>query len=263
MQNQYVADIGDFGKYGFLKALCFGKELDEMPKYILGVVWYLFPDEGKGGGITKYLEPTEENKRKYRRCDPALYDALRQIKTGNQRDVQSIRVLNILPANTIFYEEPLTFDGMPNIGLRSHLLRINHRKKWVQNACNVTSSCDIVFLDPDNGLQIKSVQRHHKYSPKYVFLDEISPYWKRGQSLVIYQHMNFGKTAEDQINEWLSILNDFLGTEGAFALRYLRGPARAYIVIPTKTHEEILRYRTSRFLKSPWSQHFEPNWGVK
>ena len=39
MQDRYVGDIGDFGKYGLLRALC-GRDL------YLGVVWYLIPDEG-------------------------------------------------------------------------------------------------------------------------------------------------------------------------------------------------------------------------
>ena len=42
MQNRYVGDIGDFGKYGLLRAH-FGRKY-QIPLR-LGVVWYLFPDE--------------------------------------------------------------------------------------------------------------------------------------------------------------------------------------------------------------------------
>ena len=38
MQDRYVGDVGDFGKYGLLRALCGGD-------LTLGVVWYLYPDE--------------------------------------------------------------------------------------------------------------------------------------------------------------------------------------------------------------------------
>ena len=53
MQNQYVGDIGDFGKYGLLRAIS-GDPLR------LGVVWYLFPDEppkepGKGDGSSSTI----------------------------------------------------------------------------------------------------------------------------------------------------------------------------------------------------------------
>ena len=38
VQDRYVGDVGDFGKYGLLRALCGGD-------LTLGVVWYLYPDE--------------------------------------------------------------------------------------------------------------------------------------------------------------------------------------------------------------------------
>ena len=37
MQNRYVADLGDFGKYGLLKYLCRGLRL--------GIIWYLVSNE--------------------------------------------------------------------------------------------------------------------------------------------------------------------------------------------------------------------------
>ena len=43
MQNRYTADLGDFGKYGLLKALCQSYIEDEEPNLRLGVVWYLVP----------------------------------------------------------------------------------------------------------------------------------------------------------------------------------------------------------------------------
>ncbi len=46
----------------------------------------------------------------------------------------------------------------------------------------------MVFLDPDNGLEIKSKRKGHKDSSKYVFWDELSTLWKFGHSLLVYQH---------------------------------------------------------------------------
>ena len=43
MQNRYTADLGDFGKYGLLKALCQSHGEDEERNLRLGVVWYLLP----------------------------------------------------------------------------------------------------------------------------------------------------------------------------------------------------------------------------
>ena len=77
VQDRYVGDVGDFGKYGLLKALC-GADLS------LGVVWYLYPDEEDNGdgGHVGYLRPTPQNLRRFRDCDPDLYDDLGEL-VGN------------------------------------------------------------------------------------------------------------------------------------------------------------------------------------
>jgi hypothetical protein len=46
----------------------------------------------------------------------------------------------------------------------------------------------VVFFDPDNGLEIKSVARGRKNSEKYVYLNELEAVWHRGCSLLVYQH---------------------------------------------------------------------------
>lgn len=79
MQNCYVGDIGDFGKYGLLKALG-GDDLR------LGVVWYLNPDEKKrpeqerltgDGSLMRYLP---NDKWRLRECHP------------DERDLRSARM---------------------------------------------------------------------------------------------------------------------------------------------------------------------------
>ena len=89
MQNQYVGDIGDFGKYGLLRHLT-GMRGDAAPEDALrlGVVWYLFPDEApkdpnkpdnRDGSLTGYLCDRRDNHEKFRNCDTDLYDALHKI----------------------------------------------------------------------------------------------------------------------------------------------------------------------------------------
>ena len=48
MKNQYVGDIGDYGKYALLRALSC--------RYSIGVNWYLTPDDDRSDGrFTDYL----------------------------------------------------------------------------------------------------------------------------------------------------------------------------------------------------------------
>jgi len=47
---------------------------------------------------------------------------------------------------------------------------------------------DLVFFDPDNGLEVKAVPIGRKRSNKYVFESEIGDHYRGGRSALIYQH---------------------------------------------------------------------------
>src|SRR4030042_3291020 len=98
MQTRYVGDVGDFGKYGLLRALCL-PDADGDKGLSLGVVWHLVPDEKKGndGTYIDYLEEDAgQNGARLRRCDPSLYDAIRRIVHSEQRGVLSVRTGGVL-----------------------------------------------------------------------------------------------------------------------------------------------------------------------
>ena len=255
MQNRYTADIGDFGKYGLLRVLC--STVDDGSKLRLGVVWYLVPDESHNadGKFTRYLEPSPKNDCQFRQCVPELYDALADIICKKDRNVSSIQKYSILPHGTIFYEEPLTFDGVPANSPGARRNRIAHRNGWVQDALYATNDCDVIFVDPDNGLEA-GTKRHQKLGPKYVFFDELEPYCKRGQSLVIYHHTSRRGTAEEQVRERLAQIDERLNNSSSFALLYHRGSSRAFFVVPSEKHKSILTEKVEQFMRGPWSQHF-------
>lgn len=46
---------------------------------------------------------------------------------------------------------------------------------------------DLVFFDPDNGLEV-SLPKGRKNSSKYLYLDEAAAFYEAGKSLLIYQH---------------------------------------------------------------------------
>jgi hypothetical protein len=185
VQDRYGGDVGDFGKYGLLRALC----ADDLS---LGVVWYLVPDEeGTGdGGQVGFLDRTPRNLRRFRDCDPPLYDTLGEIVEDGDRNVRAVRERGVLPEGTVFYEEVLTFAGMPFAGKAARERRLDHRRAWAWDAVPTTRGCDLVFADPDNGLEIEGMKPHNKKGPKYAYFDELVPYVDRGQSLVVYHHLN-------------------------------------------------------------------------
>ena len=62
------------------------------------------------------------------------------------------------------------------------------RGSWFNQLLKHTSQCDLVFLDPDNGLQVKSKPYGRSKSSKYIYKREVKQLWQSGKSLLIYQH---------------------------------------------------------------------------
>lgn len=182
MRHNYVGDIGDYYKYALLRRICreTGKKL--------GVVWCLYEDECNpaDGKYLHYLE--SKNHDKYRPVDPELYDQLAALIADDARHIHEIRKRGILPTSTSFYEEPLNLSDLPKATPAAIKQRIKRREQWLQGALDATREADIVFFDPDNGLEIQSTQFHHDKGPKFTFYRELKPFWDRGQSLIIYQH---------------------------------------------------------------------------
>lgn len=104
MQNRYVADIGDYGKYGMLRYIV-------RTNLILGVNWYLTPDEdgNEDGKHISYL-----NKDDYLECDKELYNILKEIIIQNRRNIDNIQQLDIFSNNTLFYKEILDYSNEPD-----------------------------------------------------------------------------------------------------------------------------------------------------
>jgi len=256
MQNRYVGDIGDFGKFGLLKALCQPDGGGE--KLTLGVVWYLVPDESHNndGKHINYLRPTADNFRKFRSCDPMLYDKLSQIVQDGNRDVKHIREDGVLLSDTVYYERELSYHGLPNNSSAARENRLAYRTEWVKGALETTGKCDIVFVDPDNGLGV-SVERHQAKGPKYVYYDELQPYLEREQSLIIYHHIGRNGTAGKQIQtRFLEIKDQLNVSNNVFALLFGRGSLRAYFVVPGKAHADSVLEKARRLITQPWGSHF-------
>ncbi len=251
MQDQYVGDIGDFGKYGLLRALC--RPRTSLAGISLGVVWYLVPNEDNrnDGRLTGYLKPSQPNRAALHRCDPKLYDCLEGLVNSGQRNVAAIREAAILPRRTVFYEAPLSYDGLPGRGNRT-----DHRASWLQGALETTKGCDIVFLDPDNGLE-SGTGCFAKLGPKYVYLDDVNRFATQTSGLIIYHHTGRHGTVEMQVALRFEQLRKVIGSDWRlFALRYRRGTSRVYFVLSSLGLHGIIHERISSFLETPWSQHF-------
>lgn len=255
MQNRYCADVGDFGKYGLLRWLCWKTGLR------LGVNWYLVPDEsGNADGThTGYLAHTEENRFRFQGCDPCLWEALGTIIKEDDRSVERVRTDSILSGKPSFYEDVLEWPSdMKATSPKGRSAREEHRRAWVKRGHEKLRDCELVFLDPDNGLETKT-KRYNAKGPKYVFFDEILPYYQRGASIIIYQHMNHSMRAVVQVRDRVRDIKRRLNAQDCLPLLYHRWNARAFLIVPTQAHTEVLKASAKEFLASPWGKqgHFE------
>ncbi len=252
MQNSYVGDIGDFGKYGLLNHIFNNNQLK------IGVNWYLVPDENTDGKIKQYLD---DSKSKYvtdfKNCSPSLYKQLQQIICENKRSVNEVQKRGIFPSETIYYDRKLSFRDIEGTTIEAKDKRIEHRRQWVENGLKKLKECDVVFFDPDNGLEVKSHKNYSNKGIKYVFYDEIAPYYERGQSLIIYQHQTREK--EEKYLERLKKIKDCLKeTNEIFYMRFRRFRVRDYIFVVHNVHSQVIKSKIEEMLKSDWGKHFNP-----
>jgi hypothetical protein len=163
MQEKYFGDIHDFYKYYFLR---------EVSKdYSLGVHWCLNPMKDKKNDGNKLLTNKELKK------DEKLFKLLKQYRHKSVKYIESY-----FPKNTKYYDQKLE----------------NYYKDFIyeENAIDKLKNQDIIFFDPDNGIEVPSMKNNEKY--KFVTFRLLVRFWDLGKSLIIYQHegRNKGKTDE-------------------------------------------------------------------
>jgi len=166
MKNQYFGDINDYKKYSLLRLLSSYGQIETV------VCWVLtHDDDGSDGNRTKYLKQPDI----WRRYDPTLYEYLQKnVLRRGIRDVKILETSDIL-ANCRFYSEIVDDD-------------IKSREAYFNGFLEFAKGTDLVFFDPDNGLEVKSVPRGKRNSSKYLYWSEVKASFKAGHSILIYQH---------------------------------------------------------------------------
>lgn len=253
MQDRYTGDVADFGKYGLLRAITrpgITKKGD--PETLsLGVVWYRHPDEKdtNDGRHIDYLGPS--GRENFRKCDPELYDCLSKIvrydsktrKAKARRAISKIENSEILGSQTRFFDEECPYDA-------------DARKKWRREALNEMKGCDLVFLDPDNGLRCNQ----NLDSGKHAYLEEVLSFVLQGSAVIFYHHPDRRKTHNEQIRNLAQYIARKLDkNHRVSAFRYRRGNSRAFFIIWPASSEEVFKPRMKAIRDGLWGRecHFE------
>lgn len=164
MKEQYVGDINDYRKYALLRALAGGGTQ-------IGVCWMLTPPDGRpDGNKVAYL-----NQPAYERFDPPLFALLKQVKDApDGRRLVLIEESGIIPGAV--YVNAIVPDKLPE------------RQAWFTAALTTLQGCELIFFDPDNGLDVASKRKGQLNSSKYLYRDEVAATYRAGHSVLIYQH---------------------------------------------------------------------------
>ena len=183
---------------------------------------------------------------------------------NGKRSVQALEANNILKSNTVYYSEKLDFHiKYPTQKKIDKKTRLSKRHEWLKNAVLTVKPCNIIFLDPDNGLEIKSCKKMSQVkSGKYAYFSEIKKLFAGKNACVIYHHLNHSKKHKDQIKSRLKDLREKIDSTGKiFALRYKPYSPRVYFIISKKAAEKRLKDKIQQFMNGSccrfWDNYFE------
>ena len=239
MQDRYVGDAGDYAKFALLKALA-----GEADPLRLGVLWYLYPDEGHNGDgrHTSYLHDAVVALR-----DADLHAKLAVLVKKQRRSVGAVQRASILPTDTIFYSAPVTVPAAP-------VERRVYRARWFTNGLRRMRDAEIIFFDPDNGVETPALNLGSPKVGKYVFWSEIEAAWASGKSLVIYNHLNRSASAAIQTERLYAQFASRLSEPGAIVpLLFRRGSCRHLWVVAQTAHKDLLVSRVRSFMDRGWA----------
>lgn len=164
MKEQYVGDVNDYRKYALLRLL--GRS-----RLKLGVCWMLTPNDGRSdGNKLSYLDQPKQE-----RHDPELFVLLRRV-----RDEPDARRLILIEGSEILPGAVFVNTTAPEA--------LFERQLWFKQASAALADTDLIFFDPDNGIEVGSVAKGRRNSSKYVYRDELVATYRAGHSLLVYQH---------------------------------------------------------------------------
>ena len=237
MQDCYVGDIGDYGKFALLREM-------HRQGLSIGINWY------KTDAITS----EKQNDGKY--CIPdrlTVYDTdlstrLKKIFYSQDSIVRSIKALEAeqLIGGALYYS-----DCVP----------VGHREKWHQHALSALSGSDLVFLDPDNGMIVSSAEKDKQKQRKYVLDAEFKDYLCTGHSVVIYQHrprVNEAVYIDRMMQRFMSLSPDVRRSD-VQVITFPRYSVRDYFAISiNEDHRLKIKRAISNLVNGVWGSGKKP-----
>lgn len=228
MKNQYFGDVNDYRKYGLLRILSTTGQLR------IGVCWMLTDDDKRADGqFTQYLH----DPKKWRYYDPPLFDQLRRLViTENKRNIQVAQNEQILPGAKYYAE--LLVDSK------------EHRQAYFMQMYQQLTGIDLLFFDPDNGIEVKSKPMGRKGSSKYIYWIELREAINSGFSIMVYQHFPREKR-ESYIQRMVSEFQSQLELDEIY---WFKTPHVVYFLAAQPRHSENVHLSIEK-IREKWGEN--------
>jgi hypothetical protein len=230
MKNQYFGDVNDFRKYGLLRTIQRASGL------AIGVCWFLTADDGRAdGGLRKYLNQP----RRWRHYDSELFDKLQHLLDPDVRCSISHTPAWDLISGASYFDELLGDSRTARLA-------------YFEAALHALGNCNLIFVDPDNGIEIPSTKFGASGSSKYVYWHELKAIYAAGHSILVYQH--FPRVVRERFIPFLaSRLNEQLAgsTVIAFSTPYV-----VFFLVQQPKHLDALD-RATRVIEHQWFGQIE------
>ena len=265
MKDQYVGDIGDYGKYALLRALV---KDNSYPS--LWINWYMThnddPDDKNkhdDGKFIKYLEskPDSSEYKSFQKLDEELFEKLRThlcSPCGKVSDEK--RKISTIEDNEILHNATF-FNDMLDYRKKNATEREACRLNWFNHSLEALKEIEqpgIIFLDPDNGLdpntniEIKSSTPTKEKGNKYVTYCEAQQYYEKAKvALVIYNHRD--RSSDGRYIKRFSRFCIMKETQDAFVYRltFHKGTARDYIFVVKPDYSTYIDEFLRKFVLHP------------
>ncbi len=168
MRASHVADEGTYAGFALLRALCAAAP-GERP----ALNWYQVDDQSpdRRPGGRAHLDDPEG----WEALDPAALACLRAACETGDGTLDAVRATGILPQATPWFTDPVPEDRAS-------------RAVWHRRALNTTADATLVFLAPDDGLELPVFPIAARRDRRTAVLDaELRDYLARGQAVVCRQ----------------------------------------------------------------------------
>lgn len=215
MKVQYFGDRHDWFKYRSLLRL-------GDTKLPIGHFWMMTPPDGRPDGNHDILDRETKN---LRLDESRLLEFIQAHRNDRDHGFKKFQTSGLLPRVKFFDEELPTHGGVD-------------REALIQRCLASFKEQEVIFFDPDNGLEVRSNPYHQAESRQYVYLKELKTFFDAGKSLVVYQHKSF-HSLDVIINSKMDMLKEYFKNHNIFIVSH----TRILILFVVQPGHEVINYQ--------------------